>query len=545
MANVKFQRSEVESAIGRKLNDETVAKIALFGCPVESLTEEEIELEIFPNRPDLLSQEGFLRAFKAFLGKDTGLKTYKLNKSGEKLIVEKSLPKEWPYAIACIVKGIKFDDAKIKKVIDIQEKLASTLLRRRKKGGIGLYPLEKITFPVRFTGMDPEKIKFRPLEYPTEITGRQILSKHPTGREYAPICENWDKLPVFIDKKGVIMSMPPIINSHDVGKIDETTENVFLEATGNDLNILKKAINIISTSLAEMGGKVYTINCVQQNNKSEEIPNLTPDKMSFSMERANKLLGTNLKESDTTKLLGKMGLGVQGKSVLVPAWRTDILHEVDLIEEIAIAYEYDNLTPEVPQVSTVAEEAQEDKFKNKMKEILVGLGLLEVSSFHMIKQNEAEIMKFKEPIEVENSKTEYKILRPNLLIPALRILTENKDHEYPQEFFEIGTTFEKSDKEETGIKENQNLLVLQSPANFTKLKQTLNYLLTSLGVEYALKEHSHAALIDGRSASVLVNGKEVGYLGELHPSTLQDWTIKMPAAVMEINLEEVFETLRK
>ncbi|MAG24597.1 hypothetical protein CMI47_03360, partial [Candidatus Pacearchaeota archaeon] len=313
MANITLNRKEFEKHI--KLTRSVESQIPMFGTPVESINAEEIELEIFPNRPDLLSLQGFVRAFKAFLGKQTGLQKYKTQKSGHKLIVEKSLPKEWPYAVACIVKSLDLNDEKIKEVIDIQEKIGATMMRNRKKGGIGLYPLENIKFPVRFIGRDPDKIKFRPLEFPTEITGRQILSKHPTGRTYANICQDWDKYPIFIDSANNLMSMPPIINAHNMGKIDETTKDVFIEATGPNLETIKQAITIMATTLADMGGKIYSIECVQQNNKKEDIPNMAPETLKINLEDINSLLGLELKESDLQKLLPRMGYDYSNNKV--------------------------------------------------------------------------------------------------------------------------------------------------------------------------------------------------------------------------------------
>jgi len=536
MANVKFPRKEVEKFI--KLDAKNLDRIMMLGIPVESLTADEIEIQVLPNRPDLLSMHGFLRAVKAFVGKEPGLIKYKFTNSGYKLFVEKSLPKEWPYAVACIVKGLKFDDNKIKEIIDIQEKLGITLCRKRKKGGIGLYPLHKIAFPVRLKGMEPDKIKFQPLEMPQEMNGLQILQRHPTGREYAHLVEGWARFPVFVDNNDKIMSMPPIINSHDLGKIDEKTTDVFIEATGPDFNTLKKAINIIVSALSDMGGKIYSIECIQQDGKRENIPNLTPETMKIDINNVNKLIGLELKEKDLEKLLPRMGYDYSKGKVSVPAYRTDILHEVDIIEDIAIAYGYENFIPEIPKVATIGEENKENLVNSKISDILAGLGFLEISTLHLIKQNEIQ-KDDKDKIEVLDSKTEYKILRPNLMIPALRIFSENKDNEYPQNIFEIGKVFKVSKSSETGIEELTNLFIASSPGKFTEIKQTLDYLFKMLNKKFEIKEISNKNLIEGRTGAILVNNKEIGFIGEVHPETLSNWGIKMPVALIEISLEDI------
>lgn len=537
MANVTFSRKELTKHF--PLNEKNLEKISLLGTPLEKENSQEIEIEVFPNRPDLLSTQGFIRAFKQFIGKSPGLKKYKVTKSGKKLIVEKTLPKEWPYAISCIIKNLKLDDQKIKDIINVQEKLGTTMLRKRKKGGIGIYPLNKIEFPIKFKGLEPNQIKFQPLKSTRELTGKQILLKHPTGKEYADICKKWDKFPIFTDNKNKIMSMPPIINSQEIGKINKDSKEIFIEVTGVDLRILTKAMNILVTTLADMGGKIYSMDCIQQNKKKIRVPNLSPEKIKLSLENTNKLLGLNLKESDLQKLLPKMGYDYKSGTVKIPAWRVDILHEVDIIEDIAIAYGYNNFTPEIPNITTSGSESKKSKTRRKLSEILIGLQALETSTYHLIKTNEAK--KIKNPIKVKDSKTEYKILRPNLLIPNLRILSENSDVEYPHKIFEIGSVFSKNSEKETGIEEKDNLFFAKTPGNFTEIKQSIDYLMDNLGIKFDIGETQIPESIEGRTGSILVNGKSIGFFGEIHPTTLRKWGMKMPLAVFEISLEEIYK----
>jgi len=340
MANVKFPRKEFEAKLGNKITKEIEEKISLFGTPLESISDNEIEIEIFPNRPDLLSMQGYLRAFKAFLGKSPGLAKYRIKKPEKnyKVKIDKSVKDIRPYTACAIIKNLKFNEEKIKEIIDIQEKLHNTVGRNRKKVAIGIYPLEKIKLPITYKAENPKDILFIPLEAEKEMNAFQILQKHPTGRAYSHLLENCEKFPVFRDANKKVLSMPPIINSQETGKITENTKEVFIECSGFDFNTLKKTLNIIVTTLADQGGTIYQM----ELHYGEKIltPNLTPEKMKISLENANKLLGLNLNENDLTKLLPKMGYGYKNRTVTIPAWRTDILHEVDIIEDIAIAYGY-------------------------------------------------------------------------------------------------------------------------------------------------------------------------------------------------------------
>ncbi len=550
MPSVKLNKEVFEKLVGRKLPLEKLKdRISYLGTDLEKIEGNEIHVEIFPNRPDMLSEQGFARAFSAFIGHKTGMREYYVKKSGYKLIVERSLPKKWPYALACIVKGLTFNDEKIREVIQLQEKLGMTLLRKRKKGGIGFYPLEKIGFPIKFKGMDPDTIKFRPLEYPDVITGREILAEHPTGIEYAHIVENWDKFPVFMDDKGILMSMPPIINSHDVGKIDETTKDVFLEITGNELNTLEVALAIMVTSLADMGGMIYSIDCLQQNGKTIVVPNLKPREMILDINYCNKLLGLNLSKKDVKALLERMGYGMANGKVLVPAYRADILHQMDMVEDIAIAYGYDNFTAEIPKISTIGNEDPYYRFRERLANLLVGIRFMEVSTYHLTSLDINSKMNHElEMIELEDSKSqEYGALRAWLMPNMLKILSENTDNPYPQEIFEIGTVFRKNYKEETNIEERFKLSVAISyaRANYTYARQVLDLMLNHLEMKAELGALEHRSFIPGRAASVKVKGVKIGFMGEIHPEVLQNWSLEMPVVALEIDVDLLYELFEK
>src|SRR3989344_484 len=165
MAIANFNRKTFEKEIG-KLDEKMQNKIAMFGTPVEAVDEKEIQIEVFPNRPDLLSYQGFKRAFLGFLGKKTGLVKYKINPPEKdfSVIIDGSVKTVRPFTACAIVRGLRLDDEKIKEIIDLQEKLHSTLGRKRKKVAIGIYPLEKIKLPITFKALEPDKIKFVPLE---------------------------------------------------------------------------------------------------------------------------------------------------------------------------------------------------------------------------------------------------------------------------------------------------------------------------------------------------------------------------------------------
>src|SRR3989344_489018 len=238
MAKVTFQRKEIEKHI--RLDEKALHKITLFGTAVESLSENEIELEILPNRPDLLSMQGFIRAIKAFEGKETGIKKYKINPSKYVVEVSKSVKEIRPHTACAVIKDLKFSDESLKEIISLQERLHATIGRKRKKCAIGIYPLDKISFPIKYEAREPENIKFTPLGYEKEMNAHQILQKHPAGKEYSDLLNKMPRYPIFIDSHKKILSMPPIINSAETGHVVKETTSVFVECSGHSLNTLEK-----------------------------------------------------------------------------------------------------------------------------------------------------------------------------------------------------------------------------------------------------------------------------------------------------------------
>ncbi len=546
MTVLNINRKELEKNLGKKFSDDyLVDRVSMMGAPVDEITKEEIVIDVTPNRPDLLSQQGFARAFATFIGLKKGLAKYTVHKSGEKIIIDKSMKNVRPYTCCAIVRGIRFDDEKIKEIIQIQEKLHVTFGRNRKKAAIGIYPYEKIKTPIRFVALKPDEFKFRPLEYDREITGRQILSMHPTGREYAHLLEGFERYPLFIDANNHVLSMPPIINSHDTGKISNSTTDVFIECSGFDFNTLEKCVNMIVCALADMGGQVYSMDLVYPDKKIT-TPDLKPKKMKLDVKYINKIIGLQLKENEIKNLLLKMGYGFEGKNVLVPAYRADIMHQIDLAEDAAIAYGYENFKEELPNVATVGEESRSSKLKTFVANILAGIEATELNTYHLINRNtQTKLMNFEcEFVEVANSVSkEYDSLRYWLLPSVVEVLKNNKHVEYPQRVFDVETVFKLDKTEETGVREEIHLAAATSneKADYTEIRQILDYLVRMLGLSYEVREFEHSSFIEGRCGKIIINGKDVGFIGELHPQVLENFGLSFPVAALEINLSVILD----
>lgn len=549
MPTVKFSKKVLLESLGRKISDhELQDRINFLGTNFEGLQDDELSVEVFPNRPDLLSEQGLARALKSFMGIKTGFRKYEVKKSNIKVIIDKSVKNIRPYTVCAVVKNIHFTEDKIKQIIQLQEKLHITYGRNRRKVAIGIYPLEHIKPPIYYKALFPDEIKFKPLDLNKDLTGSQVLAIHPTGREYAHLLEGKEKYPVFLDSKMAVMSMPPIINSNSVGKITLITKDVFIECSGTDFDYLHTCLNIIVTSLADDGGQIYSVDLVYPD-KKHSTPDLSGREIKLDIEYVNKVLGIDLKESQLKSLLEKMGHDYKNRKALIPGYRADILHPIDLVEDIAIAYGYENFESKIPNAATVASEKPISVFKNKLREILIGLGFIEVKNFHLTNANvQTKLMNtHRELVELENSvNQDYNVLRAWLTPSLMETLSYNKHYEYPQNIFEIGTVFSHNESYDTKVQEQEHLAVALcgNDANFTKIRQIFDVLMDALDLKYSVVDTDHSSFIKGRVGRMVLNEEKIAYVGELHPQVLLNWSIEMPTAVLELNISDLFRLMK-
>ncbi|MBS3166105.1 hypothetical protein J4444_03195 [Candidatus Woesearchaeota archaeon] len=138
------------------------------------------------------------------------------------------------------------------------------------------------------------------------------------------------------------------------------------------------------------------------------------------------------------------------------------------------------------------------------------------------------------------------ILRDRLLAGLIKTLAENQHNEYPQNIFEIGRTFEYDTTQETGVKETEHLgiVLCHEKTDFTEIRQILEALLSSLGLEFSVKESHRPSFIEGRIGEVLVKNQKIGIIGEIHPQVLTNFGLAIPVVGSELDLEKLFEMVK-
>ena len=550
MPVIEVRLEDFNRLVGKELSIEYVEdRLPMLGCAWEGRTEEGFEIEVEPNRPDLLSIEGLARTFSSFISHRTGLHAYETKESDYRVQVEERVSPVRPLIVSAVVKNISFSDDLIRSIIQMQEKLHITHSRKRRKASIGLHDLKPIRFPLTYTAR-PRTFRFLPLDETQEMSLEEILRETPKGKEYAWILEGKKEYPILMDSKGMVLSMPPIINSVYT-RIDEETRDIFIDVTGTDEKTMKEVLNIIVTTFADRGAEIYRVQNIYPN-RAVETPNLDPWKMSLEPRYVNGLLGLTLENGEIIQYLERMGFSAQEDGgvleVSVPCYRTDVMHSMDLVEEVAIAYGYDEFEPEIPKISTIGEEDPLEVFSKQMRNFLVGYGLIETITF-ILSNKEKLFHKMclqEEPAaETENPKTEeYCVLR-NWLIPSLMgVLQNNRHHHYPQNIYELGDIVLLDSGDETGAKTCRRLAIVlcHSRASFSEIKAMTEDILRNLGVEdCSTAERGHRAFIEGRCFEGRHGDEILCFGGEIKPEVLESWGLEMPVAALEMDVELLFK----
>ncbi|MHA1580442.1 MAG: phenylalanine--tRNA ligase subunit beta [Candidatus Freyarchaeota archaeon] len=539
-------RKEVDS-------DELERTVPWLGVDIEEKTEEYLKVEYNPNRPDFSSQEGIARALRGFMEIETGLPKYEISDSGITLRVDPALAEVRPYIVCAVVRNVSFNEENIVELMGMQEDLHWAIGRDRVKASIGLHDLDRVKPPFEYRAVDPDGIRFIPLNWAVELTPREILKKHPKGITYTHIMAGKAKYPIITDINGDVLSFPPIINGV-LTQITEETRNLFIDVTGTTMRDVSSALNILVTALAEGGARIESVK-VEYPERIITTPDLTPKSWMVRSDYVNRLLGLNLSPQEIVRCLEKVRMDaklVDGKiEVLVPAYRHDIMHEVDFVEEVAIGYGLYNLKPALPKTVTIAKSHPYQKLSNLVRNILVGLGFNEVVSFTLTNIREHyDYMRTKgKPVELLNPvSSDYNMVRDALLPGLIRILRTNKHEAFPQKIFEVGDIVVYDPKAETSATRKLNVAaaITDTEVGFTDIKAVAEALLRELGCEqWKFTPTSHPSFIEGRAALVEADGKVLGQIGEIHPEVLNNFDLEYPVGAFEYSLEPFLDRIKR
>lgn len=584
MPKIEVNENLFFNLLGKKYDFDTLekkltfAKAELDEKPDMSQPENErvIKIELNDtNRPDLWSTGGVTRQLRIHEGaKRSNYSSFLSKKDSVKdcadrvITVDPEMKNIRPYMVSFVISGKPIDDPMLKDIIQTQEKLCWNFGRKRRSISMGVYRMADIKWPCHYKAVDPDKTSFVPLQCEQPMTCRQILTEHPKGKDFGWIIKDLPKFPLLTDDTDEVLSMAPVINSATLGAVQVGDKDLMVELTGDNMENLMLSANIVACDFFDAGYEILPVKVVHPYEtalgKEVVAPFYFQPSTKTTLAAINKKLGCDLTKDEVLDALARMDNDVSAKDfdasektasylkankndvefvLNPPPYRNDFLHEVDIIEDVMIGVGLDNFKPVRPSDFTVGQLSDVTLFSRKAKEIMVGLGYQEmIFNYLGSKRDYIDRMcvSSENVIEISNPMSEnYQFVRPSIIASLLRAESQAGQAVFPHKIFEIGKVAFLDSSENTGTKTIQSLgfMTACNNANFNSLASEVSTLLYLLDHKYDVKEVEDPRFIPGRQAAIMLNGKQVGVFGEVHPQVLENWGIIVPCVAGEIDIE--------
>lgn len=550
MVSIKTSYTKLQEMLGKDVSIDELGNLLAFAkSEIDDYVEEEDMLVIdikTSNRPDLWCAEGMVREINGILGKENKIPIYEIEPSDFKVVVDPKLASSRPYIACAIAKNISLTDYHIKQLMQLAEKIDQSYGRKRKRSSIGMYNLSMIKSPIEYKVIDASH-EFIPLGHEEKMKLPQILEEHEKGQEFGDIVKGYDHYPILLSADGITLSLPPVINSNDVGRITEETTECLIEVTGTNYETVNVILNILCQTMVDHGSKIYSVEIEypkEIRDKNDINPNLEIEEIAIDIDVLNKYLGTNISMKDATELVEKRRFnGVsQSKSILtvaIPPYRKDILHWVDIAEEIAIAMDLNKMGATKWKVLTAGSILPETESENIVRDILLGIGGIELLTFTLtdpdilmenVNLEDRKLVKIENPV----SKT-YCVLRDQIFPLLINVFSKNTHETYPQSIFEVGEVV-KITKKSVITQTNAAFFHADADASFEDAHKWLEFLLKLLRTSYKIEKLEHPSFTEGRCGKITINQKECGIIGEIAPNVLEKNQIWIPVVGFEIEL---------
>lgn len=587
MPTINVQKDLLMQQLGTNYTDDQFDQLCFdFGIELDEITSEKkmamkergtvgqesddviYKIDIPANRYDLLSMEGLVLALKIFTGK-MDPPEYKIKPSGVSFSVDEHALAVRPVLLGAIVRGVKFTEDLYNSFIDLQDKIHQNIGRKRSIVSIGTHDLDTIQGPFLYTAIKPEQLKFKPLNQTQEFTAVELMDLYADShlKPYLPLIRDKPEYPVIMDKNKTVLSMPPIING-DVSKITLKTTNILIEITATDRAKATIALDTIVSMLVSSNGSFaaesVSINYV--DGRKHETPDMKYRTEKVETRYINQGLGLNLHYSKVASLLTRMGLiatpNQSGEEieVRVPPSRHDIIHKCDIMEDVGIAFGYDNIPTTLPKSATIATQVPLNKMSDQLRQEIARCGYTEALNFALCSEDELSTMLRKTKVDclvrIQNPKTiEFQVARTCLLSGLLKTLNSNKKMPLPMKLFEVSDVVYTDQSFDVGARNERHLAAVyygKQTSGFEIIHGLLDRIMQVLDTPYIGSEPNKESKIEfgyyiestddeaylpGRCAAVVYRGQRIGYLGILHPEVLINFDLNHPASALEINIE--------
>jgi len=548
MPKIEVSRSDLFSMA--RIDDPGDEKLAdllsLVKGEIDSSAGDELKIELNDtNRPDLWCVEGIARALRcANSGPEKHLS--KLPDPLVEIFVDTELENIRPYVAAFTACGWAPDEKELEALIGVQEKLAASFGRNRKTAGAGFYLLDEIEFPVRYRAVS-SSTSFVPLGSDREMTLEEILRETETGRTYAHILSDAELMPLLEDSNDNVLSFPPILNSATTGRVRAGDSRLFCEVTGTDWETVQLTATILACNLQDRGAEILPIRVNYPDlypEKTVVSPVVFHDSMTSSLDYISSILGIAIDPGTASEALLRMdyaSVECDGNTLtaIMPPYRRDGIHAVDMIEDIAVSLGLSSFAPLLPAQFTLGRCAPVEDLADAVRLLLIGADCEEILRPVLTSRKKIEELSRTPlpPVRIANPMTaEYGVVRNTLLPGLLEVESTSAHAAYPHRIFETGEVLSKTAEGECRTEILLTCLVCGNKADLGDVHSIIGSVCHDRNLEMSLSVADDARFIPGRCASIIINGSVSGVIGELHPSILDEWGISRPASAFEIAL---------
>jgi len=516
-----------------------------------------LTVSVTPDRLDLLSEGGLGLALAGALDFAHGLPPVAERALGgpeTKLVVAPSTAPLRPEIAGVLVHApndVGLDPGLLAEAIRFQELLHATVGRDRRAASLGIYPVERLRFPVRYALEPMDHVEFVPLDGTERVGANSFFATHPLAARYGGFGRSRDDCLTLRDADGAILSLPPVLNSRTCGEARVGDRLLLLESTGTRERAVHEALGLLLLPFVARGWAVAPVPVEADEGRHEDgRARFAPRTVELPSAAVSEILGAPLASAEVERRLARARLtchpAAHGWKVEVPVWRPDLLTAVDLVEDLAIAAP---IRPEdglLPPSRTRGRLRAETHFRRKVAAALLGLGLPAPYTSLLVSEAAARRLPGSHPIPLANPvSAEYSYLRDRLLASHLEILAHNTRHGYPQRFGEVGPVLVRSASADSGAETRYHagVIVASDSAGFAEVAGIADYLFRGFDVAPVREPAELPATLSGRAARARLAGEPVAEIGELDPAVLTELGVPVPVAWVELDLSALWTLL--
>ncbi len=538
----------LRARIGAFLSDSALEELMFLSkAELEGRDGDELHVSVTPDRLDLLSEAGLALHLAGAMGVAEGILRPPERGGGSEIRcdIDPSVAALRPSFAAVLVESSEeggLDEGTLAEAIRFQELLHATVGRDRRLASLGIYPLDRIEFPLRYSLEAMEAVRFVPLDGTEEVAAARFFAEHPMAARYGSLGRSGDRTLTLRDARGSVLSLPPVLNARGAGEARPGDRRLLLESTGASPRAVGEALGLLEVVFV---GRGWTVGPVRTVGTGDDpgVEWYRPRTVDLPVGVLHGIAGESLSSAEVARRLAAARLGGHphraGWSVEVPPWRPDLLTAVDLAEDVILA---GGVRPEcgvLPPSPTRGRRRPESRFRGRIRRRLLGMGLAQPYTPLLVGEATARRMGADGAIRLRNPvSAEFAVLRDRLLLSHIEVLERNTRHPYPQRFGEVGPVVCPDPAAESGAETryHASIVLAEDGTGFADGAARVEMLLRSFDVGFVREPAVLSGTIPGRAASFRVAGEPVAETAEIHPGVLTELGVPVPTTWAELDL---------